>query len=163
MNFQEKQSFWTWWMILLMVFLLLSTLNFKWAEWSRGNFSQFSLNPGFWIVFCIIALFSVIRLKTTINTEGINIQFFPFLLKSKIIPWTEIGKIYVRDYNPIGDYGGWGYRNGSEGKAYNTKGKQGLQLIFKDGSKLLIGTQKRDELENIVEKINKDILGYENL
>ena len=85
------------------------------------------------------------------------------MLKSKLIPWSEIGKIYVRNYNPISEYGGWGYRKWGEGRAYNTKGRQGLQLVLKDGSKPLVGTQKKDELEKIVEIINKDILGYENL
>ena len=162
MNFQEKQTFWSWWMIILMIFLLLSTVNFDLFNLLRGDFSEINFNPGFWIIVGIIILFSFIRLKTTINEEGIAVQFFPFLLKTRFILWSQIGHLYIKDYNPIADYGGWGYRNGNEGKAYNTKGSVGLQVIFKDGSKLLIGTQKKDELSRIAIQVNQEILKMEN-
>jgi hypothetical protein len=158
MVFKEKQSFWSWWMVILLSFLLLSTLNFEWDDIKGGDFKELSVNPGFWIISIIIIIFSFIKLKTIINSEGIMIQFFPFLLKSKFIPWSEVEQIYVKDYNPIYDYGGWGYRIGKRGKAYNTKGSNGLQLILKNGSRLLIGTQKKFELINIVSKVNQEIL-----
>lgn len=161
MDFKEKQSFWSWWMVILMFFLLYSTLTFEWTSISAGDFKGVIVNPGFWINVVIIVLFSFIKLKTTINAEGIMIQFFPFLLKSKFIPWSEVGKIYVKDYKPIADYGGWGYRIGANGKAFNTKGSCGLQLVLKDGSNLLIGTQKKNELSSIVDKINQEILKNE--
>lgn len=156
MKFQEKQTFWSWWMIILMSFLLLSTVNFDIVNIFKGNFSELNFNPGMWIIVCIIIFFSFIQLKTTITEEGIAIQFFPFLLKTRFILWSQVSQLYVKDYNPIADYGGWGYRFGSEGKAYNTKGSVGLQIIFKDGSKLLIGTQKKDELSRIVIQINQE-------
>ncbi|MEN5195064.1 hypothetical protein [Sphingobacterium faecium] len=158
MKFQEKQTFWTWWMIVLMIFLLLSTVNYDVVNIFKGDFSKMNFNPAFWIVVGIIIFFSFINLKTTINEEGIAIQFFPFLLKTKLILWSQLDDLYVKDYNPIADYGGWGYRNGSQGKAYNTKGSVGLQLIFKDGSRLLIGTQKKDELIRIAIQVNQEFL-----
>lgn len=158
MIFKEKQSFWSWWMVILLAFLLLSTLNFEWNNIKAGDFKEVSVNPGFWIIVVIIIIFSLIKLKTTINSEGIMIQFFPFLLKNKFIPWSEVAQFYLKDYNPIPDYGGWGYRIGKKGKAYSTQGSQGFQLIFKSGSSLLIGTQKKFELSNIVSKINQEIL-----
>lgn len=75
-----------------------------------------------------------------------------------MILWSQLDDLYVKDYNPIADYGGWGYRNGSQGKAYNTKGSVGLQLIFKDGSRLLIGSQKKDELIRIAIQVNQEFL-----
>ncbi|MCW2261475.1 hypothetical protein EDF67_10554 [Sphingobacterium sp. JUb78] len=51
-----------------------------------------------------------------------------------------------------------GYRIGRKGKAYNTKGSHGLELIFKSGSRLLIGTQKKCELNTIISKVNQEIL-----
>ncbi len=40
--------------------------------------------------------------------------------------------------------------------AYNVKGKMGLQLVLKNGKKNLIGTQKAEELKQIlVERENK--------
>lgn len=157
MDFHEKQSFWNWLLVILMMILFISTLDFDWEAVLKGNLKEIGINPSFWIILTITVLFSLVRLRTTIDRNGITVQFFPFLLKSKLIKWSELEQIYVKDYNPIADYGGWGYRNGGEGKAYNTKGTQGLQLIFKDGSRLLIGTQKKKELGSIVNKVNQEI------
>jgi len=40
-----------------------------------------------------------------------------------------------------------------KGRALNMSGNMGLQLELKDGKKLLIGTQKFEELEQLLQKI----------
>lgn len=55
----------------------------------------------------------------------------------------------MRTYT-FADFGGWGYRLGKWGKAYSTKGEHGVQLIMKDGSQLMIGTQKPEEVQKII-------------
>ena len=42
-----------------------------------------------------------------------------------------------------------------KGKAFNIKGNMGLQLQFKDGKKLLIGTQKEEEIKQFLIDINQ--------
>ncbi|PQJ82980.1 hypothetical protein BTO16_05475 [Polaribacter glomeratus] len=74
----------------------------------------------------------------------------------KTILWSELKEVKVRTYNPIGEYGGWGFRSGflwnkSKGKAINISGDVGIQLEFKNGKKLLIGTQKKAEAESVLE------------
>ena len=59
----------------------------------------------------------------------------------------------VRQYKPLSEYGGWGLRYGSSGKAYNVSGNIGIQLHFKDGSTLLIGTNKKEEVEVVLKQI----------
>ena len=63
-------------------------------------------------------------------------------MKFRHFSWAELEEIYVREYSPISEFGGWGWRFGMGGKAYNISGDQGIQLVFKNGKKLLIGTQK---------------------
>ena len=141
MYFKEKQSFWSWWFIILMIFLIYSTVSVNFYEMINTDFSSqrfnLTLNPGFWIVGSIIVFFLFVRLKTEITSDGISITYFPFLLKRKFIAWNEINEVFVEEYNPISDQGGWGYRTENKGKAYNTSGKIGLQLILKNGEKLL--------------------------
>jgi hypothetical protein len=76
-------------------------------------------------------------------------------LKEIFIAWNQLESCSVRTYSPLGEYGGWGikYGLGGAGKVYNVRGNQGLQLVFKDGSRLLIGTQKPLELQEIVDKM----------
>jgi len=40
-------------------------------------------------------------------------------------------------------------------RAYNMSGNQGVQLVFKNGKKLLIGSQKADELAEAIRSIMK--------
>jgi hypothetical protein len=63
-----------------------------------------------------------------------------------------VSEYYARVYRPILEYGGWGIRCGFKGaRAYNVSGNKGVQLILQNGKRLLIGSQKPDEL---VEAIN---------
>lgn len=71
-------------------------------------------------------------------------------------------KAYVRKYDPIGDYGGWGLKGGAlwnskKGKAINVSGDIGIQLELKNSKKLLIGTQKEAEARRVLETYNHKI------
>jgi hypothetical protein len=66
-------------------------------------------------------------------------------------------KSFVRQYSPLTEYGGWGLRPGLFGKgtAFCVSGDMGLQLEFTDNKKLLIGTNKPDELTETLNKIGQ--------
>ncbi|RCS28324.1 hypothetical protein DUT90_01480 [Polaribacter sp. WD7] len=88
-------------------------------------------------------------------------QFFPFHFSLKTILWQDITKAYVRTYDPIGEFGGWGLKGGAlwnsgKGKAINVKGDIGIQLLLKNGKKLLIGTQKENQAQQILQKYLKN-------
>ena len=48
--------------------------------------------------------------------------------------------------------GGWGFRWGSSGRAYNLRGNRGVQLTLADGGRLLLGSQRADELAAAIEE-----------
>jgi hypothetical protein len=50
------------------------------------------------------------------------------------------------------EYGGWGIRYSWNGIAYNTKGNMGLQIVMNTGKRILIGTQKPEELAAYLKK-----------
>jgi hypothetical protein len=94
------------------------------------------------LIFLFIFLFALFYLKTEINAETIHFRFFPFVRKT--IPWQDVKSAEVLNY---GFVGGWGIRLWtSYGTVYNVRGKMGLALELNNGKKLLIGTQKPDEL-----------------
>ena len=64
----------------------------------------------------------------------------------------------MRTYKPIVEYGGWGLRSGvfGSGQAFNVYGNIGLQLELKNRKKLLIGTQKKYEIEKALEQIKRN-------
>jgi hypothetical protein len=92
---------------------------------------------------------AIIKLEITVRTNGITINFFP-LIRRKIKPGS-IKNVEARDYRPFREYGGWGIRYSPRyGKAYNMSGKHGVQLILTDGMPVLLGSQRADELAEVI-------------
>ncbi|KQS93993.1 hypothetical protein [Chryseobacterium sp. Leaf394] len=154
-EFYGIQRFRQWWLWLIIVFVLgFSAYN------SIGNaefFSTTELIIFLAIPILIFLLFFIIKLETKIDALGIRVRLFPFHFQFKYFPWKSIEKAYIREYSPLMDYGGWGLRIVSfgRGKAYTVSGDLGLQLVFKDGKKLLIGTQKSVEIKKFIAEIQK--------
>ncbi len=98
-----------------------------------------------------------LRLDTEIREDGIYYQLFPFHFKMRKIAFDDIEKVYVRKYNPLMEYGGWGIRLGLFGKgwAINISGNKGIQIEFKNKKKrkFLLGTQKPEEVEAVLNKL----------
>lgn len=97
------------------------------------------------------------RLETLVKDSGIYVRFFPVHVSFKRYSWDRISKSFVRKYKPISEFGGWGLRSGlfGKGKAFNVSGNKGLQLEFLDGTRLLIGTNKPEELTETLDKIGQ--------
>ena len=104
----------------------------------------------------LIFLFAI-KLKTRINEIGIYFRFYPFQFKETEIEWQELTDAYMRNYNSLFEYGGWGIRKGTAktGMAINSSASstRGLQLQFNNGKLLLIGTKKPDEIHQILDVI----------
>lgn len=92
-------------------------------------------------------------LHTRVDAEGVHYRYAPFKRKFNTIRWTEMKKVYIKQYDAFGDYGGWGIRWGADGWLYNMHGDIGLMINKKKGSNLLLGTQRPDELEKIVKEL----------
>ncbi|RKY75857.1 hypothetical protein DRQ07_11235 [candidate division KSB1 bacterium] len=111
----------------------------------------------FWIVFGVIfpLFFLKLCLVTEVRDDGIYIKFVTINKDFIRIGFDEIDTCEIRKYRPIVEYGGWGVKYGSGGKAYNVSGNMGLQFKLKNGKSVLIGTQRPEEFKLAVEsKIN---------
>jgi len=158
--FKEQQRFKQWWIWILIIGITGLMLYFVIQQLILDK--QVGDNPAPDVVICffsilpflMIWLFLSLKLETEIRKEGIYFRFKPFHRKFKFYPWDNISKYYVRKYRPILEYGGWGIRigPGKYGKAYNVRGNMGLQLELKNGKRILIGTQKPEELERALNK-----------
>jgi hypothetical protein len=76
-------------------------------------------------------------------------RFFP--LTHQNITFEDITRCEVRTYNPIREFGGWGIRYRRGAKAYNVSGNRGVQLELANGKRLLIGSQRSEELARAIE------------
>lgn len=97
------------------------------------------------IPVALLVLFWIMKLSTTLSEQGVAMQYFPFLHKRWT--WQEIEKAEVREYRPLAEYGGWGFRRVSKGWAYSVAGKHGLELTLKNGKVVMIGTQRPEAMQ----------------
>jgi len=161
--FTERQRFKQWWIWLILIGVNGLFLFGVYRQVIRGQ--EFGDNPmsdtgliiatGLTIILTI--LFVNFRLDTIVKSDGIYVRFFPVHIKFKHFTWDKLTKSFVRQYSPITEYGGWGLRFGlfGKGNAFNISGNKGLQLEFTDNKKLLIGTNKPDELTKILKEIGQ--------
>lgn len=110
----------------------------------------------------IFLLFLYSKLYTEISSKWIAVRFFP-LQKLKVYTWDDLEKVYVRQYKPILEYGGWGLRGMGSNRALNVSGNWGMQLVFKNGKKLLIGTKNPAEIENVLKKISIEVVSKKTI
>ncbi|WP_313672883.1 hypothetical protein [Sphingobacterium multivorum] len=147
--YTESQSFFSWLLCLVLLTVSVASFSVHWQEILRLDFVPLFQLPGFWINLVLWVLFGILRLKTNIREDGIEVYFFPFNFYRKRALWTDIRAVEVRKYNPIGEFGGWGLRRGWKGQAFSARGNMGLQLTLETGKVLLIGTQNPVEIEQL--------------
>ncbi len=92
-----------------------------------------------------------LKLVTELRPEALFLQF-RVLWKPRRIPLDQIESAKAVTYRPIAEYGGWGIRWSfrDSSVAYSAKGNRGLEIILKDGRRVLIGSQHPEELEGAI-------------
>jgi hypothetical protein len=156
---QKQNQKWIWFLLLMILGLVI----FAFIQQVLFN-KPFGTHPvpdwAFLFFFPVPLLFIIFLLRTelstTINGKGIHISYRPFFKKEKVIQWSEIKNCYIRIYNPLKEYGGWGIRPALKrklGKAYNVSGNKGIQVELVGGELILIGTRKPGEAEEKIKRI----------
>lgn len=105
------------------------------------------------LTLSFVVLFLILRLETEVRSDGLYVRLYPFHISYKKFVRQDIEEYHACEYRPIRDYGGWGIRYGLKGKAYNVSGKKGVQLVFKNGKRLLVGSQRTGELVKAIDSI----------
>jgi hypothetical protein len=159
--FYEEQQFRQPWLMVLLIVGFLGTLAaalMAGVAFYRSHPSgQAFANPGIYVlaveallVGLITALFLSVKMITEVRLDGLAVRAHPIARLRRFIPYNQIDSCEPRTYSPIGEYGGWGIRYGRGGRAYNVSGNRGVQLVLKSGERLLIGSQKSDELASAI-------------
>jgi hypothetical protein len=130
-----------------MVFRPIIESDESWPVWALAvSIAGIAIN----VLVTLVLVFA--RLQTRLDTTALYLRFLPFHLSYKKIDFDSIATVYARTYRPLSEFGGWGIRWGSGGKAYNVSGNRGVQLLLKNGKKILIGSQRSEELAAILQE-----------
>ena len=147
--FQEEQHFNRLVLVIALLPLVIAGLHVLVVGLSTGS--------PYLAVFTSIGIALVLymsKLVTKVDSKHLHLSFPPFnFFMSRRLQYISLSDItywQARTYSPILEYGGWGLRRGASGRAYNMRGNQGVQLQLTDGTKLLIGSQRAQELANAI-------------
>jgi len=146
--FTENQRFSQWWLWILilgivglMLYGLVQQVFFG-VEFGNQPMSDSGLILFSFVLVAFAVIFANIRLRTRIDKQAIGMQFTPLLKRT--YRWDDVESALIISYGFVG----YGIRLGSKhGIIYNVNGNKGLALVLKSGKKLVIGTQKPEELE----------------
>jgi hypothetical protein len=100
-----------------------------------------------WTVFLWLVYFRLItvRLVTEVR-KGELIVRMRGLRRLRRVPLDWIQSVETIKHDIARDYGGYGIRSTREGKAYVASGGRGVRVTLPAGEKLVVGSQRPDEL-----------------
>ena len=105
-----------------------------------------------WLLFGIglPVLWNISKLVVEVTDDYIFVQYVPFVTTT--ISYTDIKGYEARSYRPIREYGGWGIRWApGKRRAYNVRGNKGVELELLSGQRIMIGSQRPEELVHAID------------
>lgn len=155
--YREEQRF-GWWVYALMILMMaLAWALFEGRGLVRpGMFGQRAqqlfLAVAAGMSLPVVFMLGVLRMTTIVTPLDVRIWFGYFPTYRRTISMLTISRVEVVQYQPLRHCGGWGIRIGRDGeRVYNARGNRGVRLHLIDGSKILIGSQRPEELALAVE------------
>jgi hypothetical protein len=150
--FREVQQFriWMFWLPIVVVTALVWWQFYQ--QVIRDNPQGTSPVPD-WVAWTLTIVFGLglplagllLRLVVEIRPDELRVRVYPF--NGTRLALADITEAEVREYQGQREYGGWGVRTSNRsGKAYTAYGKEGVQLWLKGDQRMLIGSQKADDL-----------------
>lgn len=93
------------------------------------------------------------KMETQVRDGRVFVRLSPFHRAFKEFRAEAITSAAPITFRPLRDWGGWGIRWSSRGKAYIVSGNRGVLLQFHDGKPLCIGSQRPDELAAAINRL----------
>jgi hypothetical protein len=156
-HFREEQRFRQLWLVALLI--LPSVPTFYGAYQQLGIGRPFGNKPmpdaGLVLFLAGYLLFLIwflsLKLVTEVRDDELYVKFVR-LWRARRIPLDQIRSAHAVTYRPLFDFGGWGIRCGRNGMAYNVSGDRGVQLELANGNKVLVGSQRAEELARAIDE-----------
>jgi len=103
-----------------------------------------------WVIVGLVApqVLLICGLTTVVRRDDVLVSYPPFA--SRTIPLAEVMRAEAVTYRPFGDYWGWGVRGRRGNLCYTVRGTRGVRLVLSDDRRLLLGSQRPEELATAV-------------
>ena len=95
------------------------------------------------------------KLITQVRTDGIYVRFPPWQSKFSQYNWIDIAEVFVKDYKPMQEFMGWGIRYAPGKIGFIVSGNSCIEIVFKNGNRVLITTQRPGEVNEVLRRIER--------
>jgi len=106
-----------------------------------------------WAIFLWLIYFRLISVKlvTDVLPNELSVAMRG-LWRSYRISLLAVQSVRVVTFDPIKEWGGYGVRSTTRGKAFIARGNQAVELELKKGGVVLVGSQRPDELTRCLDQ-----------
>ena len=122
---------------------------------------QLNTDPGSYIVFSVVLLIVAcfMRMVTEVSPTGLCVSFGWLPIYRMNIPISQIQSVETCTYRPLRETLGWGIRRNWQGQVVlSARGNQAVKITRYDGSVVIIGTQKPDQLATAIEDTRRTMM-----
>ncbi|MGO9258844.1 MAG: hypothetical protein ACLQU1_21365 [Bryobacteraceae bacterium] len=160
--FREKQSFHLGYarIALAMPPAALVIISCRQIIWHRPWGDPPTTNGGLLFLTALILLVYIrlitVRLVTELRPAQLSVAMKGLWRRTRVA-LADIRKAVAVEYDPVTEYRGYGVRSGPRGQAYIASGSQAVQLELRDGRKLLIGSQRPQELARRIAEAQRQL------
>ena len=107
-----------------------------------------AIGPVMLLVAVCTVLFLGIRVRVRVDSRHYSVRLWPTPFKSQVA-LREIKDAYVREVDPMRDYGGWGLKGKRSDLLYSLGGKRAVTVEYRrkrQTRKLTVTTERADDL-----------------
>lgn len=158
--YREDQNF-AWWLYALLVLMgafcvLGLKLAFGAAQTEQGGPWWRLEVPVLFAVGVLvppILLVGVLHMTTVVTPDSCRVWYGWVPTYRRTFSLAEVRKVEIVCYNAFQDHGFWGVRTARDGERILTaRGDRGVRIHLSDGSRILIGSQRAEELAAVLER-----------
>src|SRR5690606_8099385 len=100
----------------------------------------------------------LLRMTTEVHATDLRIWFGLVPTYRLVVPLAEVHAVEPVHYRPLADCGGWVVRRCRRvGRIFSARGDRGLRITLQDGSTLLIGSQRPEELARTIDQAVRNL------
>jgi hypothetical protein len=165
--YREEQNFAWWLYALLAVMLVCCGLALK----LRGDGHQPAAPPAnglrvevplpllVGVLLLPVLVVGVLHMTTEVTPEVCSVSFGWVPTYRRSIALGEIRRVEVVRYRAIRDHGFWGLRTTRDGeRVFTARGDRAVRLHLADGGRILIGSQRPEELAEVLERERQSVV-----
>jgi hypothetical protein len=117
-------------------------LGHTWGKHPMSNGDVIGWTAFLWLIYLRLI---TVRLVTEVRPGELIVRMRG-LWRLRRVPLDQIQSVETIKHDIARDYGGYGIRSTREGKAYVAGGGRGVRVTLDKGEKLVVGSQRPDEL-----------------